>query len=81
MLSYSQRRELSLLYLMKQYTNQAKCIDILISFEIQFEKKLLRLLEKKFFEKIKAKIIKIGNKKPADGQKRTPEVFCKKRCS
>ena len=62
MLSYSQRRDLSLLYLMKQYTNQAKCIDIFISFEIQFEKKLLRLLEKKFFEKIKTKIIKIGNK-------------------
>ena len=47
---------------MKQYKSQTKYIDILISFEIQFEKKFLRPWGKRFFEKIKAKIIKIENK-------------------
>ena len=42
MLSYSRRCDPSLLYLMKQEKDVTNLFDILISFEIQITKKLLR---------------------------------------
>ena len=51
MLSYSRRRDPSLLYLMKQQKDQTKRFDVFISFEIQIEK----ILEKARKENLKTK--------------------------